>query len=164
MFWYKLKTKVCVPIKIQTGFNSDVQTWQLTLKYNQWSKPVKAQLLSCHDVREAEHLIVKFNHMITFGLSAVTLRFIAAGKHATFTYSWILCISKVKLNCSTCIVALFLLGADDLFWFKSIWKCEHTDNLIDFVTYVHVYKMNVIFLWCRTSAKSILSVLIEIRL
>jgi len=57
MFSSKFKTKVRVPVKIWTGFGSDVRTWQVTLKNNQRSKPVKAHLLSCRDVRWAEHLI-----------------------------------------------------------------------------------------------------------
>jgi len=57
MFWSEFKTEVHVPVKIRTGFNSDVRTWQLTLKYNQRSKPVKVHLLSCREVRGAEHLI-----------------------------------------------------------------------------------------------------------
>jgi len=57
MFWSEFKTKVCVPVKIWTGFNSDIRTWQLALKNNQRSKPVKEHLLFCCVVRGAEHLI-----------------------------------------------------------------------------------------------------------
>jgi len=33
MFWYKLKMKVCLSVKIRTDLNSAVRTCQLTLKY-----------------------------------------------------------------------------------------------------------------------------------
>jgi len=61
------------------------------------------------------------------------------------------CIARNTIKC------LFLLGADDLlysgFRFKSIWKCERTDDLIDFVNNMHVYNMYVNSLWCSIEKK-----------
>jgi len=57
MFWYKLKNESACTCQNTDWFQFWRSNMTINAKNNQWSKPVKTHLLSCLDVRGAEHLI-----------------------------------------------------------------------------------------------------------
>jgi len=85
MFWYELKTKVWLSVKIRTGLNSAIQRWQLTLKNYSVVNQSKRTCLFVMTYNEGSFSLVEFNHMMKIGLRVVTVCYNIAGNHATFT-------------------------------------------------------------------------------